>query len=79
MSATVALSCLKLQILELHGLHLGSSGACVGVLWHMWVLEGRLWTLSPRWAVTVCCSVSWVRGSGGVLVGQGGRVDGDSD
>lgn len=46
-SATVALSCLKLQILELHGLHLDSSGPCVGVEWHMWVLKGRLWLLLP--------------------------------
>ena len=78
-SATVALSCLKLQILKLHGLHLVSSGPRVGVQWHMWVLEDRLWLLWPWLAVTVCCSVSWVRGSWGALVGQGGWVDSDSD
>lgn len=46
-SATVAVSCLKLQILKLHGLHVDSSGPCMGVQWHMWVLEGRLWPLCP--------------------------------
>lgn len=33
------LSCLTLQVLELHGLHLHSPCPCVSARWHMWVLE----------------------------------------
>lgn len=45
----------------------------------MWVVEDSLWLLWPWWAVTVCWSVSWVRGSRGTLVGQRRRVDSNSD
>lgn len=45
--AIVTFSCLKLQILELHGLHLGPPGAHVGIHGHVWVLEGGLGLLSP--------------------------------
>lgn len=45
----------------------------------MWVLEDRLWVHWCWWAVIVCCSVSCVRGSKGALVGQGGRVNSDSN
>lgn len=79
-SATVAVSCLKLQILKFHDFHLHSSGPRFSVLWHMWVLEGGFRLLWWWWwrAVTVRCSVARVRGRG-ALAGQGGRVDGDSD
>lgn len=77
---TVALNCLTLHILELHGLHLGvhlgSSATCMDLQWHMGVLEGRL--CAPCCVVTVRCSVSWVRG-GGALSGGRGRVDSDGN
>lgn len=79
---TVALSCLTLHILELHGLHLGvhlgSSATRMDLQWHMGVLEGRLRLCAPCCVVTVRCSVSWVRG-GGALSGGRGRVDGDGN
>lgn len=44
----------------------------------MGVLEGRHRLCAACCVVTVCCSVSWVRGSG-ALSGGRGRVDGDGN
>lgn len=78
LSAMVSVSWLQFQILELHSLYFSLPSLCVGIQRHVGVLEGWLWLLWPRSAVTVCCRVFWEGGSW-TLGGEWGRVNGDSD